>query len=37
VVDLLYEGAKEAKQVIESFTPTIERDEYVEFMRKLVE
>jgi amidohydrolase len=37
VVDLLYDGAKEAKQVIESFTPTIERDDYVEFMRKLVE
>jgi amidohydrolase len=37
VVDLLYDGAKEAKQVIASFTPTIERHEYVEFMRKLVE
>jgi len=37
VVDLLYDGAKEAKQVIESFTPTIERHEYVEFMRKLVD
>ncbi|MBN2334212.1 amidohydrolase [Candidatus Bathyarchaeota archaeon] len=37
VVDLLYDGAGEAKKVIDGFTPTIKRGEYVEFMKKLVE
>ncbi|MCW4051129.1 MAG: amidohydrolase [Candidatus Bathyarchaeota archaeon] len=37
VVDLLYGDAKPAKEIIESFKPTIKRDEYTEFMHKLVE
>ena len=37
VVDLLYGGAKEAKNVIEGFKPTIKREEYTDFMKKLVE
>jgi len=37
VVDLLYGGAKEAKNVMEGFEPTIKREEYTDFMKKLVE
>lgn len=37
VLDLLYDEAQQAKQVIESFSPTIKREEYTEFMKKLVE
>ena len=37
VIDLLYQDAKHAKQVIESFTPTIKREEYTEFMKKLIQ
>ena len=37
VIDLLYENAEPAKQVINSFKPTIKREEYTEFMKKLVE
>ena len=37
VIDLLYDGAKQATQVLENFTPTIERTEYTRFMKKLVE
>jgi len=37
VVDLLYDDAIAAKKVIDGFVPTIKRDEYSDFMRKLVE
>ncbi len=37
VVDLLYDDAKAATKVIKGFKPTIKRDEYTEFMKKLVE
>jgi len=37
VVDLLADDAKEAKQVINGFKPTINRKEYMEFMKKLVQ
>ena len=37
VIDLLYDDAKPAKQVIEAFTPTINRQDYTAFMKKLVE
>ena len=37
VIDLLYDDAKQATQVLENFTPTIERTEYTRFMKKLVE
>jgi len=37
VVDLLYDDASAAKKVIEGFVPTIKRDEYSDFMKKLVE
>jgi len=36
-VDLLADDAKEAKQVINGFKPTINRKEYMEFMKKLVQ
>jgi metal-dependent amidase/aminoacylase/carboxypeptidase family protein len=36
VVDLLADDAKEAKLVIDGFKPTIKREEYTEFMKKLV-
>jgi len=36
VVDLLADDANEAKLVIEGFKPTIKREEYTEFMKKLV-
>jgi metal-dependent amidase/aminoacylase/carboxypeptidase family protein len=36
VIDLLYDEAKEAKKVIEDFTPTIKREKYEEFMKELV-
>jgi len=36
VVDLLADEAREAKQVINGFTPTIKREEYTEFMKKRV-
>jgi hypothetical protein len=35
-VDLLCDGAAEARKIVDSFKPTIPRAEYVEFMRKLV-
>jgi len=37
VVDLLADDAKEAKQVMDGFKPTIKRKEYTEFMNKLVQ
>jgi len=37
VIDLLFGGAEPAKRVIESFVPKIRREEYTEFMKKLVE
>jgi amidohydrolase len=37
VIDLLYDEAQQAKQVIEKFTPTIKREEYTEFMKKLLQ
>ena len=37
VIDLLYDDAQPAKQVIDNFTPTIKREEYTEFMKKLVQ
>ena len=37
VIDLLYDDAERAKQVIENFTPTIKREEYTEFMKKFVQ
>jgi amidohydrolase len=37
VVDLLADDAKEAKQVIDRFKATINRKEYTEFMKKLVQ
>jgi len=36
-VDLLADDAKEAKQVMDGFKPTIKRKEYTEFMNKLVQ
>ena len=37
VIDLLYDDAKAAKKVIKGFKPTIDREQYTEFMKKLVE
>lgn len=37
VIDLLFDGASKAEEVLESFTPVIPRSDYTEFMRKLVE
>jgi hypothetical protein len=37
VVDLLIDDASAAKKVIDGFVPTIKRDEYSDFMKKLVE
>ena len=37
VVDLLADDAEEAKQVIDGFKATINRKEYTEFMKKLVQ
>jgi amidohydrolase len=37
IIDLLYDGASLAHDVIEAFTPTIKRENYVEFMHKLIE
>ena len=37
VIDLLFEDAEPAKSVINSFQPTIKREEYTGFMKKLVE
>ena len=37
VVDLLYDDAVAAKNVINGFVPTIKRDEYSDFMKTLVE
>jgi hypothetical protein len=37
VVDLLYDDAVAAKNVIDGFVPTIKRDEYSDFMKTLVE
>jgi amidohydrolase len=37
VVDLLADDAKEAKQAIDGFKATIDRKEYTEFMKKLVQ
>jgi amidohydrolase len=37
VIDLLYDNAEPAKQVIKGFIPTIKREEYTKFMKKLVE
>ena len=37
IIDLLYDEAQQAKQVIEKFTPTIKREEYTEFMKKLIQ
>jgi hypothetical protein len=37
VIDLLYDGAGMAKEVLDQFEPVIPRDEYTAFMKKLVE
>jgi amidohydrolase len=37
VIDLLYDGASKAKDVIDQFEPVIPRKEYTGFMKKLVE
>mgnify|MGYP001812664027 CR=1 FL=1 len=37
VVDLLFDSAKEAKKILDGFLPIIKREEYTEFMKKLVE
>ncbi len=37
VVDLLYGDSNEAKKIIDGFKPTIKREEYTGFMKKLVE
>jgi len=37
VIDLLYDGAVKAKQVLDQFKPMISRRDYTEFMKKLVE
>ncbi len=37
VIDLLYDDAKSAEKIIKDFNPTIERSNYTEFMKKLVE
>ncbi len=37
VIDLLYNGAKKAHEVIDKFEPVIQRNEYTSFMKKLVE
>jgi len=37
VIDLLSDDAKAAKKVIKGFKPTIKREEYTEFMKKLVQ
>ncbi len=37
VIDLLFEDAEPAKSLINSFKPTIKREEYTGFMKKLVE
>jgi metal-dependent amidase/aminoacylase/carboxypeptidase family protein len=36
IIDLLYDKAERAKQIIDNFTPVIPRTEYTEFMRKLI-
>ena len=36
VIDLLYDGASSAKDVIDQFEPVIPRNKYTEFMKKLV-
>jgi amidohydrolase len=36
-IDLLFDGATEAKKIIKAFEPTIPQDSYTEFMHKLVE
>ncbi|UCH57669.1 MAG: M20/M25/M40 family metallo-hydrolase, partial [Candidatus Bathyarchaeota archaeon] len=35
-IDLLYDGAAKANEIVESFNPTISTEEYTEFMRKMV-
>ena len=37
VIDLLYGDAAPANEIIKGFTPTIKREEYTQFMKKLVE
>ena len=37
VVDLLFDDAFAAKKVIDGFVPTIKRDEYTVFMKKIFE
>jgi hypothetical protein len=37
VIDLLYDDAKAAKKIIKGFKPAIKREEYTEFMKRLVE
>jgi hypothetical protein len=37
VIDLLIDGAKKAKDVVDQFKPVIPRAEYTQFMKKLVE
>jgi amidohydrolase len=37
VIDLLYDGASKAKEIIQSFNPIIPRKEYTSYMNKLIE
>jgi hypothetical protein len=37
VIDLLYNGAKKAKEIKENFKPVIQLKEYTTFMQKLIE
>ena len=37
VIDLLYDNANSAKNIIDSFKPSIKRQEYTKFMHSLVE
>jgi hypothetical protein len=37
VVELLADDAEEAKRVMDGFKPTIKREEYTGFMKKIVE
>jgi len=37
VIDLLYDDAVKAKEIMDQFEPVIPRDEYAEFMQKMIE
>jgi hypothetical protein len=36
VIDLLFDGAVKAKEIIDQFAPVVHRKEYTEYMKKLV-